>query len=100
MITTIILGVHIAIAITSLVLAVISCRATFRKNMPRANKNLRSGWIGTLLTVASGVVLAVVSQISFGRLCVSLFIFLVVIAMAQTYYSLTAYRLQKVDQQY
>ena len=95
MLAAIVLGLHITIAFASLIIVLKSSIETFQKNIDRASNDLRLGWIGTFLTISSGIVLTLVSQISFGRLCISLFSFLVAMVMAQAYYSLTSYKLQK-----
>lgn len=89
MIEAIILFVHISIAIASVLIATLSMKDTLSKSKENAKAKLHTAWIGTVITVLSGTSLAVIANVSFGKMCVSMLVFLAAISLSQIYFSLS-----------
>ena len=82
---TVILFVHISLAVVSLAYAVGVISDSWKQKLERARTRTKTMWHGTIATTASGVVLTIASGSSIGRLCSTLFVFLVVILIAYAY---------------
>lgn len=89
MIELIILPVHIGIAIVSVLVATLSMKDTFLGSKNAARAKLQAAWIGTGTTIVSGTLLAVIANVSFGKMCVSMLVFLAAISLSQIYFSLS-----------
>jgi hypothetical protein len=77
--------VHITLAVSSLVVAAGVIIASSKRKVRQASTRLHTMWLGTLMTLASGVGLAVLSSSSLGSTCLSLFAFLAVVSGVHAY---------------
>jgi hypothetical protein len=82
---TSILLCHILLAVLSLGFATGVIIATKKKNLDTALGRTKTMWFGTISTVVSGILLAVITRSSFGRTCTALLIFLVLVLIAHYY---------------
>ena len=92
MIELLVLTIHITVAVGSLLLATLSMYRTYSDQLKRAQLSMKASWIGAALTTASGVLATFASHSSFGKLCISLFSFMIVIIAAQAYLSISLKR--------
>lgn len=89
MIETIALFIHISVAVASILIAALSMKDTLLKSKENAKAKLHTAWIGTGVTILSGTSLAIIANIPFGKICVSMLVFLAAISISQLYFSLS-----------
>ena len=82
---TVILFIHIILAILSLAYAAGVISDSWKQKLERAQTRAKTMWYGTIVTSASGIILTVASGSSIGQLCSTLSVFLVVILIAHAY---------------
>jgi hypothetical protein len=90
---TVILFIHISLAVVSLSCAVGVITASLKQKIENALTWTKTMWYGTVATSVSGILLTIVSGSSIGRLCSTLFLFLTVILIAHTYQRSVRYQL-------
>lgn len=90
---TFILTAHILLAIVSLVYAGGVIGDSRKRQLERALTRTKAMWYGTLSTVATGILLTIMTGGSIGRLCGSLFTFLIVVGLAHAYQRNVRHRL-------
>ena len=76
---------HILLAILSLGYAATVIVATNRKDLDTAANRTKTMFYSTASAVLSGVLLTVITGVSFGRMCVSLLVFLSLVGVAYYY---------------
>ena len=82
---TIILFIHILLAVVSLVFATGVIIATKKLDLISAHNRTRPMWRGTLATLVSGLILAAAAHAAFGRTCLMMTTFLLVVLAAHYY---------------
>lgn len=80
----ILLTLHVVSAVLALISAIGVVWATYKKQAKTADRCITRMWLVTALTSLSGVLLMVVTG-AIGRTCVSMFVFLSVVAFAHGY---------------
>lgn len=81
----IILSIHLLVAVMTLGNVAGVFFSTKKKNFQQAAKRARRMWQATLLTIASGCMLALVSHVPVGRVCASSLGLVAVVLAAQAY---------------
>lgn len=84
---------HIVLAVLSLVYAGGVISDSRKRQLERALTRTKTMWYGTLSTVATGILLTIITGSSIGRLCGSLFTFLLVVGVAHVYQRNVRHRL-------
>jgi len=82
---TVILLIHIFLAVVSLGYATGVIDASRKQKLEAAATRTKIMWYGTMSTVGSGIFLTIIAGSSIGRLCSTLFVFLVVVLAAHFY---------------
>ena len=82
---TLILSIHILLAITSLAYAAGVVLSTVRHSFEKANTRVTRMWQGTFAAVVTGVTLAVVTHSSIVSACTSSIVLVAVISVAHAY---------------
>ena len=82
---TVILFIHIFLAALSLGYAAGVISASWKQKLDAALTRTKVMWYGTIATTGSGILLTITSGSSIGRLCSTLFVFLIVVSSAHAY---------------
>ena len=82
---TFILLCHILLAVLSLGLASAVIISSKKQNIDTALSRTKTMWYGTISTVLSGILLAIITGSSFGRTCPTLLTFLAIVLIAHYY---------------
>lgn len=82
---TLILFIHIAVALMSFLLAGKVIWTTRNKRFNQSMRNTQYMWRSTVATIFSGILLAIVTKSSIGGTCMTLLAFLSVVLIAHYY---------------